>query len=875
MRQPRDNHASDASDGPKTVSCQPADWLPYGAKPTDESEARLVWNIPEHTLLCPIGQGSYGEVWLARNAIGRLRAVKIVRRDRFDEDRPYEREFEGVRRYEPVSRSHEGLVDILQLGRNDERGYFYYVMELADDVGAEHGDQQVDSPRGSAMSLPHTMSPSPQTYHARTLREEKKKERRLPLPDCARIGATLAAALAHLHRHGLVHRDVKPSNVIFAGGTPKLADLGLVTSVDEARSFVGTEGFIPPEGPGTPQADLYSLGKLLYEISTGKDRHDFPQLPADLQNWRNRQAFAEWNEVIVKACAADPRDRYQSADEMHQELQLLLEGQSLRRRRASYRRWRRAGQAALALVAAGLLTITVVLNHIGLAAAVLALSLALAAYFKYRYSGVVPALQVPGSPAALITRTRTIAVLPLRNHSTSTDDAHLGEEMAVEFASKLARIPDFKVLPRQSAHTLHSAPDPVATARGIGVDVLLNGAIRRSGERLHVSLELTTTNDGSVRWSQCYDASAGDVFALQTDCALKVADTFRVPLPETLRQQIAQSPTRDLYAYDCYLSGRRRLNNRTPQDFVKAVALFEKAIQADPAYGLAYAGLAEAHQYLGYGFGAEPAREMGPKARAAALKAVELDPLLAETHTSLAIVQALLDWDWDEAEKEFRKALALNPHYPEAHHFHGVFLAAVQQRFDAALGEARRALELDPLSLPLNNFVGVMLFFAARTDESIQHQQRWLETVPKPAGAEHELSLAQKMLGRAFEIQGKHAEAAECYLRELEFHHVPEAAITEQRTAFTQGGWSGFWRIRTAGLQALWAQGGQPWFVAYEIALGFARLGERDRVFEWLNRLYEARCSILIWLKIEPLLACVRDDPRHRELLSKIGLDKG
>lgn len=874
MRLPKQNPASDAYRTPKSPE-DPAAAAPlHAANALRQATERPVWIVPEHALLCPIGEGSYGEVWLARNAIGLLRAVKIVHRDRFDDDRPYEREFEGIRRYEPVSRSHEGLVDILQLGRNDLLRYFYYVMELADDAGAQCDGPQSKVGPASATSEVLVVLPPPPGYRPRSLREARGRKSPLPLVDCARIGATLAGALAQLHRHGLVHRDVKPSNVIFVGGVPKLADIGLVTGVNEARSFVGTEGFIPPEGPGTPQADLYSLGKLLYEISTGKDRHDFPQLPADVQTSSERQRFAEWNEIMLRACATDPRDRYRSAEEMYLELQLLIGGQSLRQRRTWHRRWRRLIEVGLVILAAGILTLSVTLNHVGLAAAILAVTVGAAGYFKYQRSEIAPGPPASDAPRKAAFRAPAIAVLPLRVHGPSIGDVHLGEEMAVEFASKLARIPGLRVLPRQSAQTLHSAPDPMATARSIGIHALLGGAVRRSTDGLHTSLELIDTGDGFLRWSQSYDVNAGDVFALQTDCVLQVAEALQVPLPETVREQVAHSATRDLCAYDFYLLGRRYLNNRTPQDFHKAVDLFEKAVRADPGYALAYTGLAEAYQYLGYGFGCEPARELAPKARAAALKAVELGPQLAEAHTALAIVRSLLDWDWEEAEKEYRQALAINPRCPTTHHFYGFFLAAIRTRFDAALIEARHALCLDPLSLPLNNFVGVMLFFAGRANECIQHQQHWLATVPKPSGAEHELSFAQKILGRAQEILGRHAQAVECYLRELALHRVPGPVIEQQRMAFNQGGWTGFWRVRIDALQALWAQDGQPWFIPYEIALAYARLGETDRVFEWLNRLYDARCSILVWLKIEPLLNSVRNDPRYRELLGRLRLDR-
>ena len=308
--------------------------------------------VPDHELLRRIGTGSYGEVWLARSALGTLRAVKVVHRASFDHDQPFEREFKGIQKFEPVSRSHEGLVDILQVGRNDAEGCFYYVMELADD-GSESRLQPEEVPKVSRRNndaTPDRLKAGLQTYLSRTLRADLKRRARLPVSECLDIGLALASALAHLHKNGLVHRDIKPSNIIFVGGAPKLADIGLVADISEARSFVGTTGFIPPEGPGTAQADLYSLGKVLYEISTGHDRQDFPALPPNLRELPDADALIEFNEIVVKACAPDLRQRYQSAQEMAADLALLQEGKSVRRTRVHQRLWSQVKKAALGLV---------------------------------------------------------------------------------------------------------------------------------------------------------------------------------------------------------------------------------------------------------------------------------------------------------------------------------------------------------------------------------------------------------------------------------------------------------------------------------------------------------------------------------------------
>ena len=321
---------------------------------TDPS--RVPPQIPDHTLLRCIGRSSYGEVWLAKNVMGTYRAVKVVYRQSFDDDRPFQREFHGIQKFEPISRSHDGLMDILQVGRNEAEQSFYYVMELADDAAGE----SVKVSRCESEQIPPAHFPTfaPSTYQPRTLRREANQRGHLPPSECVALGLALTDALGALHQHGLVHRDVKPSNIIFVNGLPKLADIGLVTNVDATLTYVGTEGFMAPEGPGTPQADLYGLGKVLYEISTGKDRQEFPDLPTAIRSSAEREDLLELNEVLIKACASDSHKRYQTAEEMHADLALLRSGRSIRRLHLVEKRLARARKAGLVAAGVALLATT-------------------------------------------------------------------------------------------------------------------------------------------------------------------------------------------------------------------------------------------------------------------------------------------------------------------------------------------------------------------------------------------------------------------------------------------------------------------------------------------------------------------------------------
>ena len=316
---------------------------PSGNAPSGRSEESL--RIPDHELIRCIGAGAFGEVWLASptSLPGTFRAVKVVRRNSL-EGEGFDREFNGIQRFEPISRSHPNLVTILHVGENRQDGYFFYVMELADQVTpAEIGALPFD----------------PATYEAKTLHSELCRRGRFPIEDCIEIGLSLTSGLAHLHRNQLLHRDIKPANIIFVKGIAKLADIGLVADANTATTFVGTSGYMPPEGPGQPEADIYSLGKVLYEMVTGLDRQLFPQLPDDWETLPNRKALARFNQMIVCACESNVDLRYHTAEELEQELLRLHESlsrggvRSLRASRHSFVKV--AAGALLAAIAAILL----------------------------------------------------------------------------------------------------------------------------------------------------------------------------------------------------------------------------------------------------------------------------------------------------------------------------------------------------------------------------------------------------------------------------------------------------------------------------------------------------------------------------------------
>jgi serine/threonine protein kinase len=273
--------------------------------PISASDSVGLLSIPDYEILSPIGEGAYGEVRLARNAVGIYYAVKIIHRERRTNLKSFEREFRGIQSFMPLSSEHPGLVLIRHVGRDQNDNYFYYVMDLADD---EVSGRRID----------------PQSYSARNLAKDLEKRKCLPMLECVELGLALSDALAYLHSSGLVHRDIKPSNIIFVGGMPKLADIGLVTQVGRAdMSVVGTPGFIDRVAPGTVAGDIFSFGRLLYVSVTGRPPEEFPHLPSDLESESEAGALSQFRTIISRACQLESFEPYRSANEMQSDLARL------------------------------------------------------------------------------------------------------------------------------------------------------------------------------------------------------------------------------------------------------------------------------------------------------------------------------------------------------------------------------------------------------------------------------------------------------------------------------------------------------------------------------------------------------------------------
>jgi TolB-like protein/Tfp pilus assembly protein PilF len=613
-------------------------------QPTEQASAQPVLDAPQISdfeLLRCIGRGSYGEVWLARNILGTYRAVKIVERKAFRDEEAFEREFSGLRRFEPISREHDGFVAILHVGRNRAQGFFYYVMELADN---DSNDDWIE----------------PDAYVPKTLSNELARCGRLPIEQSVQLGLSLSQALEELHRRGLVHRDVKPSNIIFVRGHAKLADIGLVAQTGE-KNRLGTEGYIPPEGPGKPQADLYSLGMVLYEASIGRDRLDYPDLPAAFDAMAKRETFLKLNSIILKACDKNVRKRYQTATEITQDLSRLGVGLPVEKSR---RNLLRKPVTAFSALLFGVLAVAL-------------------AFYLLR------------NPTASSAPEKSIAVLPFENLSGDPDNSYFADGIQDEILTRLAKIADLKVISRTSTQRYESKPANLSEiARQLGAANILEGSVQKVAGQVRVNVQLVNARTDSHTWAETYDRKLSDIFSVESEIAKGIAESLQAKLTGHEEQALAAKPTNNLEAYDAYLRGLA-FQARTGQSIhlaLKTIDYFERAVQLDPNFAIAWAHLSRAHAYL-YFQRVDTGRP--DIAKDALDHAQKLQPNSPDTLLALGYYQYWVVRDYGLAKATFHQVSRLPPGSSEV----AWALSAVNRRlgnWNESLAAVEAGLALDP-----------------------------------------------------------------------------------------------------------------------------------------------------------------------------------
>ncbi|MGE5728739.1 MAG: protein kinase domain-containing protein, partial [Gemmatimonas sp.] len=517
-----------------------------------------------------------------------------------------------------------------------------------------------------------------ETLRARLLREE-----RLPIDDAVRIACEVADALGYAHARGIVHRDIKPENILLSGEHAMVADFGIGkfledpadASLTASGDIVGTPAYVSPEqGAGEIEidgrSDIYSLGIVLYELLVGEPpfggrtpqavivarfTEPVPSLRA------RRTSIPESLERAVLRCLTRGRDdRFQTAGELIAALELSVSDE--------------------------------------------------------HRSTVHPTAQLTAPSAA--TAAPSIVILPFVNMSGNSADDFLSDGITEEIINVLTQLRTIRVVARTSAFAFKGKSQDVRViARRLNVSRVLEGSVRRWGRRLRVAAELIDATDGCRIWGEQFDREADNVLGIQDELARRIVDTLAVTFLGTTRGALSGAYTKSAKAYESYLKGRHCWHRRTERDLLEGIPHFEKAIELDPSFALAFAGLADTYAVLCiYGL---MSPEIGmPRARAAALTALDLMPSLAEAFTTLGCIKSVYDWTWASAERDFQRALMLNPQHPSAHHRYAIDCLTPQGRFAEASAELDQARALDPLSLIVNTSLGLPSYFARRFDEA-------------------------------------------------------------------------------------------------------------------------------------------------------------
>jgi DNA-binding winged helix-turn-helix (wHTH) protein/TolB-like protein/Tfp pilus assembly protein PilF len=457
---------------------------------------------------------------------------------------------------------------------------------------------------------------------------------------------------------------------------------------------------------------------------------------------------------------------------------------------------------------------------------------------------------------------RSIAILPFRPLETTSQDDYLGLGMTDALITRLSNLHKIIVRPVSAVRKYATADDPLAAGRQLAVQSVLEGSIQRAGDRIRVSVRLLRVSDGELLWGAPFDEKFTDMFSVEDSISQKVATALLINLNSEEQRQLLRPFTASSEAYQLYMKGRYQWDRRTADGVKKSIDFYQQAIQADPDYALAYAGLADSYTLAGsYGYSIMRPREAMPKAEAAAAKALQLDDTLAEAHAALGYIKLTYDWDWSGAEQEFKRAISLNPVYDTAHHWYSHLLVAVG-RMPEALAEAQRALEISPSDTVMNEHLAWTYFMMRDYDAAIQSAHRAIEIEP-------DFLLAHRVLGMAYLYKGEHDQAIAEFTRGVELSHGDAVAQAFLARAYAGAGQKD---KATQMLDELVKLSAKQYVPPTEIAVTFAALDKKDEAFTWLNKAYDERAAALAYLKVNPVFDPLRSDPRFQDLLRRMHL---
>ncbi len=762
-----------------------------------------------------LGKGGMGEVYLADDTqLGRLVAIKLLPPETTSDEHARKRLVREARALATLD--HPNICSVYEVGEADCRSFI--AMQYIE---------------GETLDL-------------------RLKRKPVELKETLTIATHIADALTEAHTHGIIHRDIKPSNVIITSrGQAKVMDFGLAKVIQQAHAIeseaeteallstfgaiLGTVPYMSPEQVRSEaldaRSDIFSLGVVLYEMLSGRQpfarqsaastvsailTHEPPPLARYALN-----VPEELQRIVRKCLEKDRERRCQTMRDVALDLEnVLRQNESLQDVPRSSRQQQATGGAAGTLTTSHKRTTRKAID--------------------------------------------SLAVLPLDNMSNDPDMEYLSDGITESLINTLLQLPKLRVVSRSTVFRYKGQKIDLGEVRQqLGVRAVLTGRVRRVGDRLMIGTELIDVVNDTQLWGDHYNRKMSDVFEVQEEIAREISEKLLLKLSGKEKQRLSKRHTNNPEAYQLYLKGRYFWNRRSEDGIKRSIEYFNQAIALDPSYALAYAGLADSYALLGCGHeGRVPPKDVYPRARAAAMRALEIDDTLAEAHTSLGFVKKDYEWEFAGAEREFKRAIELNPNYATAHHWYAESLV-VLGRLAEAITVVNRAQELDPLSLMISAQVGWVLYHVRQYDQAIEQYRRTLEIDP-------DFWIAHLFLGLVYEQKGRYEEAiAEFQKAESQSGGHIEASSSLGYVYAVSGKRDEAQKI----LDELKGRIEKEYLPPFGIALIYTGLGDKDRAFEWLEKAYEERDLILVYYLRFPQLDSLRSDPRFTDLLRRMGLN--